>query len=65
MKRSPALALRFTEPGGRIVYIGLSRRASLVDSREIALNDITAVGILGASGRSPQRPPSSTTRADG
>jgi 2-desacetyl-2-hydroxyethyl bacteriochlorophyllide A dehydrogenase len=45
----PALALRFTEPGGRIVYIGLSRRPSLVDSREIALNDITAVGILGAS----------------
>jgi 2-desacetyl-2-hydroxyethyl bacteriochlorophyllide A dehydrogenase len=45
----PALAPRFTEPGGRIVYIGLSRRPSLVDSREIALNDITAVGILGAS----------------
>ena len=46
---APALALRFTEPGGRIVYIGLSRRPSLVDSRDIALNDITAVGILGAS----------------
>ena len=45
----PALALRFTEPGGRIVFIGLSRRPSLVDSREIALNDITATGILGAS----------------
>jgi 2-desacetyl-2-hydroxyethyl bacteriochlorophyllide A dehydrogenase len=45
----PALALRFTEPGGRLVYIGLSRRPSLVDSREIALNDITVVGILGAS----------------
>jgi 2-desacetyl-2-hydroxyethyl bacteriochlorophyllide A dehydrogenase len=45
----PALALRCTEPGGRIVFIGLSRGPSLVDSREIALNDITAVGILGAS----------------
>jgi 2-desacetyl-2-hydroxyethyl bacteriochlorophyllide A dehydrogenase len=45
----PALAPRFTEPGGRIVYIGLSRRPSLVDSREIVLNDVTAVGILGAS----------------
>jgi 2-desacetyl-2-hydroxyethyl bacteriochlorophyllide A dehydrogenase len=45
----PALALRHTEPGGRIVYIGLSRGPSLVDSRDIALNDITAVGILGAS----------------
>ena len=45
----PALALRFTEPGGRIVFIGLSRKPSLVDSREIVLNDITAAGILGAS----------------
>jgi 2-desacetyl-2-hydroxyethyl bacteriochlorophyllide A dehydrogenase len=45
----PALALRFTEPAGRIVYIGISRKPSLVDSRDIALNDITAVGILGAS----------------
>jgi 2-desacetyl-2-hydroxyethyl bacteriochlorophyllide A dehydrogenase len=45
----PALAPRFTEPGGRIVYIGLSSRPSLVDSRDIVLNDITAVGILGAS----------------
>ena len=45
----PALAPRLVEPGGRIVYIGLSRRPSLVDSRDIVLNDITAVGILGAS----------------
>ena len=45
----PALALRFVEPAGRMVYIGISRKPSLVDSREIALNDITAVGILGAS----------------
>jgi threonine dehydrogenase-like Zn-dependent dehydrogenase len=45
----PALALRFVEPGGRIVYIGLSGSPSLIDSRDVALNDITAVGILGAS----------------
>jgi 2-desacetyl-2-hydroxyethyl bacteriochlorophyllide A dehydrogenase len=45
----PSLALRFVEPAGRIVYIGLSRAPSLIDSREVALNDITAVGILGAS----------------
>jgi 2-desacetyl-2-hydroxyethyl bacteriochlorophyllide A dehydrogenase len=45
----PALALRFVEPAGRIVYIGLSRQPSLVDSRDVALNDITAIGILGAS----------------
>ena len=45
----PALALRFVEPAGRLVFIGLSRQPSLVDSRDIALSDITAVGVLGAS----------------
>jgi len=45
----PALALRFVEPAGRMVYIGLSGQASLIDSRDVALNDITVVGILGAS----------------
>jgi threonine dehydrogenase-like Zn-dependent dehydrogenase len=45
----PALALRFVEPAGTIVYIGLSGQASPIDSRDVALNDITAVGILGAS----------------
>jgi len=46
---APALALRFVEPAGRLVFIGLSRQPSLIDSRDIALGDITAVGILGAS----------------
>ena len=32
-----------------MVYIGLSSTPSLVDSRDIALKDITAVGILSAS----------------
>jgi 2-desacetyl-2-hydroxyethyl bacteriochlorophyllide A dehydrogenase len=45
----PALALRFVEPAGRMVYIGISRKASLIDSRQVALNDLTVVGILGAS----------------
>lgn len=45
----PAQALRFAEPAGRVVYIGLSRKASLIDSREVALNDLTVTGILGAS----------------
>ena len=45
----PGLALPHVEPGGRMVYIGLSRQPSPVDTRLIALNDITAVGILGAS----------------
>jgi 2-desacetyl-2-hydroxyethyl bacteriochlorophyllide A dehydrogenase len=45
----PALALRYVEPAGRMVYIGLAGKASPIDSRDVALNDITAVGILGAS----------------
>jgi len=45
----PALALRSVEPAGRVVFIGLSRKASLVDSRQVALNDLTVTGILGAS----------------
>lgn len=45
----PALAVRLTKPAGRVVYIGLSSTPSLVDTRDIALKDITAVGILSAS----------------
>jgi 2-desacetyl-2-hydroxyethyl bacteriochlorophyllide A dehydrogenase len=45
----PALALRFVEPAGRIVCIGIPRKTSLIDSRQLALNDLTVVGILGAS----------------
>lgn len=46
----PALALDLVEPGRRIVYIGLSGRPSLIDTRRLALKDATAVGILSASG---------------
>ena len=45
----PALAVHLVEPGRRVVFIGLSAEPSLVDSREIALRDVTAVGILGGS----------------
>lgn len=45
----PALSVRLTKPAGRVVYIGLSSSPSFVDTREIALKDITAVGILSAS----------------
>ncbi|GAA1952956.1 zinc-dependent alcohol dehydrogenase [Microbacterium deminutum] len=45
----PALSVRLAKPAGRVVYIGLSSTPSLVDSRDIALKDITAVGILSAS----------------
>jgi threonine dehydrogenase-like Zn-dependent dehydrogenase len=46
----PARALELVEPGKRIVYIGLAGSPSLVDSRHIALKDVTAVGVLSASG---------------
>jgi threonine dehydrogenase-like Zn-dependent dehydrogenase len=46
----PALALDLVEPGGRVVYIGIAGVPSLVDTRQIALKDLTVVGILSASG---------------
>ena len=45
----PALALELIEPGGRVVYIGISGTPSNIDTRAIALKDITVVGILGGS----------------
>ena len=45
----PARVAHLVEPGRRVVFIGLSAEPSLVDSREIALKDVTAVGILGGS----------------
>jgi threonine dehydrogenase-like Zn-dependent dehydrogenase len=46
----PALAADLVEPGRRVVYIGISERPSLVDSRRLVLKDVTAVGILSGSG---------------
>jgi 2-desacetyl-2-hydroxyethyl bacteriochlorophyllide A dehydrogenase len=45
----PALALDLVDPGGRIVYIGLSSTPSSIDTRTLVLKDVTAVGILSAS----------------
>ncbi len=45
----PALALDLVEPGKRVVYLGLAGSPSLVDTRTMALKDVTAVGILAAS----------------
>lgn len=45
----PALALDLVEPGGRVVYIGLAGSPSLIDTRIVALKDVTAVGVLSAS----------------
>jgi len=46
---APARALELVEPSGRLVYIGLAGRPSLIDTRHLALKDVTAVGILSAS----------------
>ena len=45
----PGLAVRLTRPAGRVVFIGLSAAPSLIDTRDLALQDITAVGVLSAS----------------
>ena len=45
----PARALELVEPGRRVVYIGLARSPSTIDSRDAVFKDVTAVGILGGS----------------
>jgi threonine dehydrogenase-like Zn-dependent dehydrogenase len=45
----PARALDLVEPAGRLVYIGLAGSPSLIDTRTLALKDVTAVGILSGS----------------
>ncbi|WP_241564029.1 zinc-binding dehydrogenase [Nonomuraea polychroma] len=47
---SPALALDVVEPGRTVVFIGLSAEPSLADTRRLVLKDVTAVGVLSASG---------------
>ena len=42
-------ALTLVEPGGRVVYIGVSGKSSNIDSRTLVLKDVTAIGILSAS----------------
>jgi NADPH:quinone reductase-like Zn-dependent oxidoreductase len=49
----PRRVLELVEPGGRIVYIGLSGEPSLIDTRTMAFKDVTAVGILSGSGGQP------------
>ena len=46
----PALAVDLVEPGGRVVLIGIAGEPSTVDSRRVALKDLTVVGVLSASG---------------
>lgn len=45
----PALALELVEPGKRVVYIGLAGTSSPIDTRVLALKDVTAVGVLSGS----------------
>ncbi|MGD0699105.1 MAG: alcohol dehydrogenase catalytic domain-containing protein [Trebonia sp.] len=45
----PSSVLTLVEPAGTVVYIGISPEPSRIDTRDLALNDLTAVGILGAS----------------
>jgi 2-desacetyl-2-hydroxyethyl bacteriochlorophyllide A dehydrogenase len=45
----PSSVLTLLEPAGRVVYIGISPEPSPIDTRQLVLNDLTAVGILGAS----------------
>ena len=47
--RCPQLPWRWAEPGRAAVYIGIAGVPSLIDSRDLVLGDLTAVGILGAS----------------
>ena len=45
----PARALDLVEPARRVVYVGLAGTPSNIDTRTLALKDVTAVGILGGS----------------
>ncbi len=45
----PAFGVDRVEPGGRVVLIGLAGEPSVVDTRAVALKDVTVVGILSAS----------------
>lgn len=45
----PDLSVSLSKPAGRVVFVGLSAEPSHVDSRNIALKDLTVTGILSAS----------------
>lgn len=45
----PARAVELVEPGKKVVFVGLAGSPSLLDTRVMALADVTAVGILSAS----------------
>ena len=45
----PSLAVNLVEPAKRVVYIGLAPSPSNLDTRDMVLKDVTAVGILSGS----------------
>jgi threonine dehydrogenase-like Zn-dependent dehydrogenase len=45
----PQKASDLVEPARRVVFVGISKVPSYIDSRHLALKDVTAVGILGGS----------------
>jgi threonine dehydrogenase-like Zn-dependent dehydrogenase len=45
----PSLAVELVEPGKRVVYVGLAGSRSEIDTRALALKDVTAVGVLSGS----------------
>jgi threonine dehydrogenase-like Zn-dependent dehydrogenase len=45
----PAKALELVEPAKWVVYVGLAGSPSLIDTRTLAMKDVTAVGVLSAS----------------
>jgi 2-desacetyl-2-hydroxyethyl bacteriochlorophyllide A dehydrogenase len=45
----PSATVRAVEPGGRVVFIGLAGTPSHIDTRALALNDVTAIGVLSGS----------------
>lgn len=48
-RQLPARAVEIVEPGGRVVFIGLAGSPSEIDTRDLALKDVTAVGVLSGS----------------
>lgn len=46
----PALAVELVEPGRRVVAIGLAGEPSRIDTRDLAIKEVTAVGVLSGYG---------------
>ncbi len=61
----PPKMVDLVEPGGRLVFIGIDSNPALIDSRQLVLKDVTAVGILsGSPGLAPSIEYISSGRVD-